>query len=266
MHEADLKPFTQLLDATCSLISRGNYTPNAVSTALFFRALRAHPLEVVRAAFDAHIADPQRGRYVPAPADILAQIEGAAASDGRPGAEEAWAIALRSRDEAETVVWTTEIAQALAIAKPILDARDEVGARMAFKEAYARLVDEARRNRAAADWSASLGWDAARRDVAMRTAVEAGRLPLTALPAPEPAVPLLALAESNGAPPELRARLQQLRDEFAGKVERPSRDAEARAATDRRKAEVAQQVQEYAAAHGISLGQPAAAQAHGESA
>jgi hypothetical protein len=253
MHKADFVPFTELLDATCGLLSRGNYTPNSTNSAMWFKSLEKYPLEAVRAGFDAHVRDPQRGRFVPVPADVIAQIDSTAAADGRLGAEEAWALALGAQDEAETVVWTTEIAQALGIAKPILDAGDEVGARMAFKEAYARLVDEARRNRVAASWSASLGWDKTRRDVAVRAAIDAGRLPLTALPAPEPAVPLLALAESNGAPPELRAKLQQLRDEFAGKTVRPSHDAIARAETDRLKEEMAKRVQEYAAAHGISL-------------
>jgi hypothetical protein len=38
------------------------------------------------------------------------------------------------------VVWTDEIVQALAVAKPLLDARDKVAARMAFCQAYERLV------------------------------------------------------------------------------------------------------------------------------
>lgn len=255
MREVDLQPFTELLDAVCSLLSRGTYTPNAVNTALWFRSLSAYPLEAVRAGLDAHVRDPQRGRFVPTPADVIAQIEGSAAADGRPGAEEAWAIALRSRDETDTVVWTQEIAQALGIAKPILEVGDDVGARMAFKEAYTRLVEEARHQRTAAEWIVSLGYDPKRRDVAIRAAVGAGRLPLTALPAPEDnAVPLLALANAPGIPPHVAEELRRLTEKFRATQDAPpSVDAKARAETDARRAEARRQVEDYAKQHGIDL-------------
>jgi hypothetical protein len=183
MDPKDYKQFSVMLDAACSLLSRGAYTPNAASTAIFFRALQAYPLEVVSRAFDAHCADPQRGKFVPAPADILAQIEGLAAQDGRPGPEEAWAMCQAAADEARTVVWTEEMRQAWSIVWPLIrQSGDEIGARMAFKEAYPRLVSEARARREPARWSTSLGADPAWRDEALRVAIEAGRLRLQALP------------------------------------------------------------------------------------
>ena len=45
---------------------------------------------------------------------VLERIE---EQDGRPGADEAWAIALGALDEADTVVWTDEMAEAFAIAR-----------------------------------------------------------------------------------------------------------------------------------------------------
>jgi hypothetical protein len=43
------------------------------------------------------------------------------AEHGRPAsAEEFWVISLTSRDEVDTVVWTTECAEAFSLAKPIL--------------------------------------------------------------------------------------------------------------------------------------------------
>lgn len=111
-------------------------------------------------------------------------------SDGRPGPEEAWAIALASADEAETVVWTDEIAQAYARAAPILEARDQVGARMAFREAYERIVRDAKAAGTSCVWVPSLGTDPQRRAQAITAAVEAGRLSEQQarpfLPAPEP--------------------------------------------------------------------------------
>src|SRR5688572_10882814 len=98
MRDAEILRFTELLDATCSLRSRGTYKPNAQQAELFFRALSQYDMATVRAAFDAHVKDPVRGRFVPLPADIIAQIIGQTDADGRPGAEEAWATAVLARD------------------------------------------------------------------------------------------------------------------------------------------------------------------------
>lgn len=201
MVETDLPEFSVMLDAVCSMLSRGTYTPNDLATGMFFRAMARWPLADVRGAFDAHVADPQRGRFVPVPADLIAQIEARAGDDGRPGAEEAWALSLAARDEADTVVWTAEMAAAWTVARGVFDLGDEVGARMAFREAYTRLVEEARRGRVAMAWQVSLGFDAERRALAIASAVSLGRLPmsqLTALPAPPRGDVLLLADESEG--------------------------------------------------------------------
>jgi hypothetical protein len=253
MRDADFDEFTELLDATCSLLSRGAYTPSALNAALWFRALAAHDLATVRAAFDAHIADPQRGRFVPVPADILAQVEGAAANDGRPGAEEAWAIALCGVDETETVVWTAETSEAWGVARPVHAAGDEVGARMAFREAYGRLVELARRSRRPVQWMVTEGHDAQRRQTAITAAVQAGRLPTSAqleLPAPREPVALL------GCKAEVPSRIATLRDEFAARIRMRNTmgpDGHAKADTAALKAATAQRVRQYAAEHGAHL-------------
>lgn len=224
MREADFAEFSALLDAVCSLLSRGAYVPNATNTALWFRALQAHDLATVRAAFDAHVKDPERGRFVPTPADVIAQIAGPARHDGRPGAEEAWAVALRAGDESDTVVWTAEMAEAWAIARGVWDAGDEVGARMAFREAYTRLVEDARRDLKPVVWTVSLGFDADKRVLAITAAVRAGRLPreeLLALPAPARGDVLLLPAESANAH-AARQRLKELADAMRNAMDRPS--------------------------------------------
>lgn len=114
--------------------------------------------------------------------DVVSRLE-----DGRPGAEEAWALLPKS--EAESVVWSTEMAEALRLAQPLLDDGDRVGARMAFKEAYARLVAAARDAGVPVRWTASLGHEPRGRAAAVLQAVELGRLPAAHaqqyLPAPE---------------------------------------------------------------------------------
>lgn len=222
MRESDFADFSAMLDAVCSLLSRGAYTPNPTNTALFFRALARHDIAAVRAGFDAHVADPQRGRFVPVPADILGQIDGAAADDGRPGAEEAWAAVVRGSDESQTVVWTDEMARAWGVARSVLDAGDEVGARMAFKEAYSRMTAEARRERRPAAWTASLGFDLQQREAVIAQASAAGLLPapdLPMLPAPEP---FAALCANPQMPVEVREKLSALRERLAARAHEPT--------------------------------------------
>lgn len=106
-------------------------------------------------------------------ADILERMESA---DGRPEADEAWMNALLAVDEYATVIWTEETQQAFAIARPALEIHDRVGARMAFKAAYDRLVSDARAQNRPAKWSASLGFDHEQRRAALENAVQAGKL------------------------------------------------------------------------------------------
>lgn len=102
--------------------------------------------------------------------DILDRIPG-----GHPGPEEAWAMVARClNDERVTVVWTDEMAAAFGVALNLQD--DEVAARMAFKEAYARLVAEARSAGKPVRWTPSLGWDHGARAGVLEEAVRLGRL------------------------------------------------------------------------------------------
>ncbi len=179
MDERDVEPFAAMLQDVWDLYPHAK-VPTPGQVAMFFRALGEHPIHAVRKGFDRHVRDPQRGRFPPLPADVIAQIVGEAANDRRPGPEEAWAIAIHSADEARTVVWTEEIAQAWGIAKGIAANGDDVGARMAFKEAYTRLVAEARAALRPATWSASLGYDPEQRDKEIERAQVAGLLPAPA--------------------------------------------------------------------------------------
>jgi hypothetical protein len=107
-------------------------------------------------------------------ADILQRVQ---SSDGRPGKDEAWAIAMTTNDEFETVVLTDEIQLALAAAKPILDGGDKVGARMAFIDAYQRFVGQAREDAKPVNWHVSVGFDSNRRIQAVTKALELKRIP-----------------------------------------------------------------------------------------
>ena len=105
---------------------------------------------------------------------LAAIIERIQRTDGHPEPSEAWAIALQANDESRTVVMTEQIQKAFYSAQPILDNGDAVGARMAFIDAYRRMTDEARQNRAQPQWSVSLGWDPEGREIAVKRAMTAG--------------------------------------------------------------------------------------------
>ena len=265
MRPDDLKEFTTLLDAVSTMLSRGKYSPSDASTSIAFRALQRFTMGEVRAAFQAHVEDPQRGRFAPTPADLIAQIEGMAAEDGRLGSEEAWARSLPAMDESKTVVWSTEAAEAFGAARPLLILGDEVGARMAFKEVYTRLVSEERAARHQVRWEASIGTDKQAARAALALAASEGRIAcgenaadIMALPAPTANPLLLAAPEKiEGLSVERRALLANMRAKFiagvAAKHMRDGADLQAKRRTEQLKNEAAQKVAAYAAEQGQSL-------------
>jgi hypothetical protein len=101
--------------------------------------------------------------------DILARID-----DGRPDADEAWAMMPES--EMASVVWTGEMAQSWGVALPLLNAGDHGSARTAFREVYDKAVLDARIRRQPARWMPSLGSNVAGRERVLREAVEKRRL------------------------------------------------------------------------------------------
>lgn len=93
-----------------------------------------------------------------------------------PAANEAWAQCLPALSEANTVVWTYEMAQAWEIALPVLMSGDRVGARMAFIQAYERLLNIAKSERVLPSWRISQGHDPDQRVEAIKKAVQIGQL------------------------------------------------------------------------------------------
>lgn len=145
----------------------------------------------------------ERPDFAPLPNSVAARCK---LLDGRPVENEAWAIAQAGRDEADTVVWTEEIAQAFEIARSLLNNKDEIGGRMAFKDAYKRLVNEARSINRPARWIVSSGWDIDRQQLAIERAVRTGLLSA-------PQAPLALTDESKesvGRPKGLQAVLNEI--------------------------------------------------------
>jgi len=137
----------------------------------WWNALSQYSMEVVAVALKYHTT---HSRFAPKPFDI---VELVTKSDGRPSADEAWAIALSGQDEDATVVWTQEMAKAfLESALPILGTGDKVGARMAFRETYNQAVVVARDLGMPTQWIVSQGNDPALREDTIKQARDVGRL------------------------------------------------------------------------------------------
>jgi hypothetical protein len=161
--------FTRLLTATMEVYG---FRTSAEAIGIWTAALARYSLADVRGALSAHVQTPGAGKFAPKPADIIGLIQ---SFDGRAGAEEAWArLSHAIGDEGASVVLTEEERTAFFVADAIGD--DKIAARMAFKEAYAKAVQEARSSGTSVVWSHILGHDPARRETALLEALRLGRL------------------------------------------------------------------------------------------
>lgn len=160
----------ELSMAICATAETLGQTLSAPAAKLMAEDLAEHTMDAIANALWAC------RREVTGKLTLAAILQRIQAADGRPGKDEAWAIAMTTNDEFETVVLTDEIQLALAAAKPVLDAGDKVGARMAFISAYERLVGQAREDNKQVNWHVSVGFDADRRTQAITKAVQMQRI------------------------------------------------------------------------------------------
>lgn len=168
MLDSDKKQFAQIVRST--MLVCGGDAPEPDVLRIWWAAMQRLDIADVSAAFSQYA---MRGKYAPKPADIL-EIMDRIKPDGRPGADEAWAMI--PQDESASVVWTQEMAEALGIAQPLLNEGDKIAARMAFKGAYQRIVEQNKLAGVAPVWAPSLGHDPHGREAALTRAVELGRL------------------------------------------------------------------------------------------
>ena len=108
-------------------------------------------------------------RVFPTLSDIISRID-----DGRPGAEEAWA--LIPQDESGSVIWSEEMAAAYGVARKLLAEGDPIAARQAFKECYQKAVLDARASRRPVRFSPSFGHDSHGRAAAVSEALDKKRI------------------------------------------------------------------------------------------
>lgn len=165
MKQSEFKAFSELLSGVADYYGKP-LAPAAIE--IWWNALRRLDLAVLRHLLSDHV---KASRFMPAVSDVLDRVR---AMDGRPGAEEAWA--MMPLTEAASVVWTDEMAEAFAVANPLIQDGDKIAARMAFTERYRVLVREARELGRQVRWTPSLGHDAAEREGVLLEAVRRRRI------------------------------------------------------------------------------------------
>jgi hypothetical protein len=161
-----MEKLVQLLAATAELMGS---QLSGVALAVLARDLSGYDMNVIERALE----NVRRNQTRFNQAAIQKEIE-LLLPDGRPGVEEAWA--MWPHDESASAVITDEMAEAMSIAGPLLAEGDKIGARMAFKEAYTRLVNEAKAMNKPVRWFASLGHEKEGREEVLKEAVRLGRL------------------------------------------------------------------------------------------
>lgn len=242
MEPQDKDLFLQMLAKTMGAYSKSLQEAGSINS--WLEILKPYPMNVIGLAFISY--RDENGEFAPVPAGIAKRCK---LMDGRPTADEAWAIALTSRNEEDTVVWTSETAEAFSICGPVLNAGDEVGARMAFRDAYNRLVAAARVSWSPASWNVSLGWNTEKRDVAIQRAQTAG---LLSAPAAQVLLPnYSAIGEAiNDSSPEglqrVKEAVKQLQDGWTRNAElRAAEIEEQRVSVAEQKQNIAGQVADY---------------------
>ena len=215
-----MRKLLEQLAITAELMGQ-QISPTALS--VMAQDLARYPQEIV---VEALTNLRRESKYRMTLAAVIEQVE-RLQPDGRPGADEAWAMI--PMDEYTSAVMTQEMSEALHVAQPLLDAGDKIAARMAFKEAYARIVDANKRNGVQPSWFPSLGQDPQGRDAVLAEAVRLGRLgaehAIGLLP-PEKIAPMLQSAGEEKLaleykPPSndvMSARIQAIKDALRHKV------------------------------------------------
>jgi len=162
--------FDQFQDAwlTAHELSVSNQQPSVNAVNKAFDLLMQYPLQAVQKAIDVH---GKRSKFPPTPADIVSLLE---TNHKHLSADEAWALCPKT--EFETVVWTDEMAEAYGSCYDLLAEGDKIGARMAFKGAYERLVNVAELKGKRPQWRISIGSDKTMIESAVRHAVSLGRI------------------------------------------------------------------------------------------
>lgn len=152
MKKEDITEFTETILPVYELYDK-DLSDGAIR--IMFALLEPYSILEVKKALANHMREV---KFPPKPADIIGQIE-KVNHGGRLGSDEAWGLALKAMDENASVELNDEIAEAKNASDYIFREGDKVGARMAFKAAYDRIVADHRGKGIQVNWFKSLGFD-----------------------------------------------------------------------------------------------------------
>jgi hypothetical protein len=173
----DYEPFALGLRRAFLACSAGQREPDAATVEAYFDLFPAVALPTMLRAIKAHMLDAERGKFPPRPADLTHQLQ---QLDGHPDPDAAWAIACGAADEDATVIWTPAIAQAWGEASALYR-KNPVGAALAFKSVYAKLVGIERAQARPANWHPSLGFNKAMAKAALEKGIADGLIHVAGL-------------------------------------------------------------------------------------
>ncbi|MGZ8184411.1 MAG: hypothetical protein ACXWT1_20905 [Methylobacter sp.] len=174
MEKQDFRRFAEKWADTHEAMAGGKVLSQRAMTVVF-DALEDYTLDMVFQAIKIHA---KNSKFAPTPNDIV-EIITCRTGQKHIGADEAWSLVLDSFDENSTVVVTREILEARGLVMDIYQTGDVTGARMAFRDAYNRIVSTASNP----SWYVSLGPGAerlsgnAKQFAAVQKAILLGRLP-----------------------------------------------------------------------------------------
>lgn len=173
--KATLEAFGQVLRDTMSVYDR-SVSEDALR--VWWAALENYSLEQIRGGLTRHLRDPERGRFPPKPADVVAGVQGAYLEQWE-APEVAWKTAVTAADQTETIVWPSEEAREAwhAAGEYPYKSGDDIGARMSFERAYRRLMQAAADRGERPKPIVSPGHDPEKRNQALKAAEERGLLP-----------------------------------------------------------------------------------------
>lgn len=161
-----MRKLLEMISATAELMGK-EISPTAA--AVMANDLSVYPHDVAIKALDA--LRKSQGKF--SVGAVIEQIE-KLQPDGRPGADEAWAMI--PKDEYTSAVMTEEMSEAYGIALPLLNDGDKYGARKAFIESYQRIVEKNKLAGIAPKWFPSLGRYPEMRTTVLQEAVRLGRI------------------------------------------------------------------------------------------
>jgi hypothetical protein len=163
MNNSDYEKFSEMWVTAHELSVNGKVLSDSAMYAAF-NSLADFDIGDISQALTKHT---RSNKFAPTPACIRGILS---AGSNHIGADEAWALALKSMDENETVIWTQQIADARAIALNVWNEGDKVAARMTFKDAYTRSIE----NAPPPKWIICIGHDRDLKVAEVKKAVELG--------------------------------------------------------------------------------------------